>query len=163
MNKFEFMYKRLKGLYWPFVKYGVAFLLFHNTFYTLGIYTSTFGWNGKTNFLYGWTDIFARLADIIAFRGGGENLLGAFWFLPVLFFSSVGAMLYFWVSKKIIKKSLYACVVGVGFFLFLAAVLSKLDLSVWEINKRTMFAGALYLIGFMLHKYFERIMQPFFL
>lgn len=41
-----FINKRLKGLYVPFVKWSLLFLLLHNIFYWLNIYNGEYGFNG---------------------------------------------------------------------------------------------------------------------
>ena len=38
-----FVKKRVKGLYWPFVKWAVFFLIIHNWMFDLGILNETFG------------------------------------------------------------------------------------------------------------------------
>ena len=157
-NKSLFIFKRIRGLYLPFFKYGTVFLLLHNTLYTLGIYTSKYGWMDKTNFLYGWSDIFSRFINIIAFRGGGENLLGAFWFLPVLFVASILAMFYLFFIHRFCDKIVYMKFGGVILFLLLAFLFSKVNQSIWEFNRRTFLAVSIYLLGFIMKKYSEKIL-----
>ena len=38
-----FVKKRVKGLYWPFVKWAIFFLIIHNWMFDLGILNETFG------------------------------------------------------------------------------------------------------------------------
>lgn len=38
-----FAWHKVKGLYFPFVKYGLLFLLLHNVFYHLNIYNGQYG------------------------------------------------------------------------------------------------------------------------
>ena len=157
-NKSLFIFKRIRGLYVPFVKYGLMFLLLHNSLYTLGIYTSKYGWMGETNVLYGWSDIFSRFINIIVFRGGGENLLGAFWFLPVLFVASILAMFYLFFIHQLSDKMVCMKWGGVILFILLAFLFSKVNLSVWEFNRRSFLAVSIYLLGFIMKNYSEKIL-----
>ena len=47
---------------------------------------------------------------------------------------------------------------GVILFVMLATLLSKFNVSVWEFNKRTFLAASIYLLGFMMRKYSEKIL-----
>ena len=42
-DEMTFIKKRAKGLYWPFVKWAVFFLIIHNWMFDLGILNETFG------------------------------------------------------------------------------------------------------------------------
>lgn len=41
-----FAWKRIKGLYCPFVKYGLIFVLLHNFLFSVNIYNGQFGYLG---------------------------------------------------------------------------------------------------------------------
>ena len=45
-EKKTFLCKRIKGLYWPYAKWGIVFVLLHNFFYSVGIYNDTSEFNG---------------------------------------------------------------------------------------------------------------------
>lgn len=76
-NFWEFVVKKLKSLFVPFIGYTMLYLMFRNVFIDMGI------WNGKK---YDFEDWIISLTNMITFHGVGE-FLAAFWFLPVLFFS----------------------------------------------------------------------------
>ena len=48
----KYFKKKVKGLYLPFLKFSLAFLLLHNIFYTLGILNSDYGYNGMGSEAY---------------------------------------------------------------------------------------------------------------
>ena len=76
-----FYIKRIKGLYIPYVKWSLVFLVLHNVCFHLNLYNGQYGFRGATSELYTWTD-FAKKAFNIIFRlTDNEQLLGAFWFL----------------------------------------------------------------------------------
>ena len=49
---YKFVCKRLKGLYWPFVKWNMIFLMLHNTFFSLHLYSSVYGFHGVGSKIY---------------------------------------------------------------------------------------------------------------
>ena len=48
--------KRVTGIYWPYLKWSLLFLLLHNVFYYLNIYSNEYGFHGRTSVLYTATD-----------------------------------------------------------------------------------------------------------
>lgn len=84
-----FYIKRIKGLYIPFVKWSLIFLVLHNICFHLNLYNGQYGFRGATSELYTWTD-FAKKAFNIIFRlTDNEQLLGAFWFIRALFIAAL--------------------------------------------------------------------------
>lgn len=94
-DKSSFLLKRIKGLYLPFIKWQILFLLVHNTFFTLNIYSVT-----TDDVLYNWQDVFNNLQRIICFDTT-EKLAGTLWFLPVLFFASLFSFIVIWIISCI--------------------------------------------------------------
>lgn len=66
----EYIKKKLKSLYLPFVKYEMIFLALHNFFTFIGFY----------NNYYSLKDTAFQVAKIVTL-GGGEQLAGPLWFL----------------------------------------------------------------------------------
>ena len=61
-----FVKKRVKGLYWPFVKWAVFFLIIHNWMFDLGILNETFGNEaGGVTHPYSWHQIQQNLWTIV--------------------------------------------------------------------------------------------------
>ena len=69
-----YIWKRIKTLYFPFVKYGLLFLLLHNFFSMLGLYKDYLTIR----------EMLKEGLSIFEFFGF-EPLLGVFWFLKSLF------------------------------------------------------------------------------
>src|ERR1035437_9841926 len=103
-DKIGYIWKKIKGLYFPFVKYSIIFLLLHNLFYNLHIYNNVYGFNGTVSKLYGINDFVYNLKMICLHFSEPEMLLGALWFLESLFISSVFFLIIFWGAKLISKK-----------------------------------------------------------
>ena len=74
----RFAIKRFKGLYWPFVKWGIFFLLFHNIFCAWNLYDSSYIYN------YNSSEFFHRFKSLLLTMTGQEQLLDPFWFLKQL-------------------------------------------------------------------------------
>lgn len=84
-----FCIKRIKGLYLPFVKWSLLFLVLHNVCYHLNIYNGQYGFEGKTSELYTWADFGKHAIHIITRMSDNEQLLGAFWFVRALFIAAL--------------------------------------------------------------------------
>lgn len=101
----SFVMHRIKGLYLPFVRWSVFFLILHNLLFTCGILSEQpqFG-NATMGVLhpYNWTQWSQHLWSIV-FNMSGYNsfLCGTFWFFRALFVAS----LLFLVLFKVIRKS----------------------------------------------------------
>lgn len=104
----EFVFKRFIGLYKPFVKWGLIFLLLHNIFFHLNIYNGEYGFHGVVSELYTWKDFSFSALHILTRMTDNEQLLGGFWFLRSLL---VGSILGFFVIKNIHSK-----IFGGGFY-----------------------------------------------
>lgn len=84
-----FARRRLKGLYFPYVCWGILFLLLHNLFMHLNIYNELYGYAGVVSHHYNWNDIGHRAINIVTKMSDIELLLGGFWFLKSLFVASI--------------------------------------------------------------------------
>ncbi len=84
-----FVMRRIRGLYYPYVKYSLLFLLFHNLFFNLNIYNGEYGFNGQVSELYTLKDFLIKGVNIVSRMTGQEQLLGGFWFLKQLLLASI--------------------------------------------------------------------------
>ena len=91
-NKKLFVKKKIDGLWKPYVKWGLFFVLIHNILHTFGLYSA---FHGPEPTQYSLGGIFYNCAQILLLRGG-DQLIGGFWFIPVLFRSAICAMLTLW-------------------------------------------------------------------
>lgn len=73
-----FVKRRFKRLWWPFVKWSVAFLFLHNILTSLHIYNNS----------YTLTDMVYKLIHIVTITGS-KQLLGGYCFLKELLYASV--------------------------------------------------------------------------
>lgn len=98
----DFLIKKIKTLYLPFVKYYVLFILISRFLHQFRI--------TKFDYTSG-IDILQAIFLACRFRVGAMDLLGHFWFLPVLFFISV---LVFLSVKLVERYSLSSAYVLIG-------------------------------------------------
>lgn len=138
----QFAVKRFRGLYWPFVKWGVLFLLFHNLFCTWKIY------DPRTIDRYSLLDHLNRLKSLIFTMTGQDQLIDPFWFLKQLLLSSLLICIATFLLQKIKYKDIVLC-----FFFILMAIVSKFfkwglpilwDLSIIFLSTTFVFMGYLY-------------------
>lgn len=143
-NSKQFVIKRIKGIYIPFVKYGLIFLLFHNVFYMLNIYSGEYGFNGSVSHLYDLREYVKKAVSVICMRRS-EQLLGGYWFLHTLFFGS----LIFFILKKLLNKFEY---IAGGVSLLFAVLLLLFTIKIPMIGYKEFMAAFFIWAGFMYKK-----------
>ena len=83
-----YLKRRIIGLYIPFVKWSLLFLLLHNFFMLLGVYNSFYGYETGSSY-YTLKDTIIKAFLILFTMHDYEELLGGFWFIRALFVSSI--------------------------------------------------------------------------
>lgn len=78
-----FFHKRIKGLYLPYLKWSLLFLVLHNLFFRVNIYNSL-----SNSYYYSTSDFLNQLVKNI-FMTDFELLLRPFWFIKILLFTSI--------------------------------------------------------------------------
>lgn len=96
-SPWQFCSRRFKGLYVPFIKWSLVFLLLHNLWFEIGILNETYGnWTGGVTHPYSMKQFLSRLLSIFySMSGYDEFLAGAFWFFRGLLVSSILFMVLF--------------------------------------------------------------------
>lgn len=153
---FKFLKKRVKGLYIPFVKWSVIFLLLHNLLLAVGIYNTHYGYEGGSQ-SYSVYDIFWRLGMILFTMTGYEELLGGFWFIRSLF---VSCLLIAIVSLILRFSFKYKYALIVFFSLFVTIIMRKCapDIEFFRELSMGSFGVSFYFLGYLLKTY-ERFWQ----
>jgi fucose 4-O-acetylase-like acetyltransferase len=99
----SYVKKKVKGIYVPFVKWSLIFLLLHNVFFNLNIYNDEYGYKGEVSYYYSITDFISHSIQIITKMSGNPQLLGGYWFLETLFVASVGLLVFLIVLNRLEK------------------------------------------------------------
>lgn len=84
----KFLKRRVKGLWWPFVKWNLIFLILHNLMFDLGLYDEAYT-----------SARFLRQAVMTLGLWSPEQMLGGFWFFGGLFFASLISWAVIWFTK----------------------------------------------------------------
>ena len=137
-----FLWKRVKRLYWPYVKYGIVFLLLRNVFFSMHIYDENYGWiNERITIIDG----VKQSAHIILHMGGVDCLLGAFWFLRALFIGTIIA----YCLKCLLKNTFLSGIVC----LLIAILLNHTKWFIPILHPQIFAASFLFLVGYVLVEY----------
>lgn len=110
-----FISKRIKGLYVPFLKWSVFFLLLHNVWFHFDILNEQYGnWTGGVTHPYTLKAALQRLLTMVTGMSGyDEFMAGAFWFFRGLFVASIVFMLLYKLldSRTRFKPEVYVALI----------------------------------------------------
>ncbi len=117
-DKRTFIWRRIKGIYWPFLKWCLLFLALHNVLSSFNIY----------NDYYSLQETLHNALRSVFFLDT-ELLLSGYWFLKDLFIAGIGSMFIFSIihkacnsCKKLKGKELFLIYATIVFFIFLATI-----------------------------------------
>jgi len=144
----SFWWKRVKGLYFKWLKWSIPFIFLHNLFFHLNIYNSLYGYDGTVSTLYTWKDILERLYLAFTSMSPNEELLGGLWFLKSLLIASVIVSSFVFLFKQTrTSKALFLL------FLIISSVVCKyFDIKIPYIGPLDWFlpGTAIYFIGYLM-------------
>lgn len=105
-NEADFVKKRLKGLYIPFLKWSIFFLLIHNWMFSLGILNEKYGnEGGGVTHPYSWHQLQQNIWNCVSEMAGYDVFLtGAFWFFRALLVASILYLIFFKLWKIFFKR-----------------------------------------------------------
>ena len=128
----QWLQGKTRKLYWPYVKYSLLFLLLHNAFYSLHIYSK----------YYSTQDFLFRIPRIIIAMGMHDQLLGGFWFLGALFWGLIIA----YVFLKLFRNN---AVYGIILSLIVSMVMNGTDfhIPIIVVRHHHFFSAAFILAG----------------
>ena len=113
----QYVVRKFKNLYLPYIKWSIIFLLLHNLFCRIGFYDNSLSWQ----------ELLVNVKCSVRGMWQGERMLGAYWFLISLFWESLLFGLIIWVKHK--TKSGYLDLIAVV-LLFLVGYYAPIDLLV---------------------------------
>lgn len=159
----RYIKKKINGLWVPYVGFNIAYILLHNTFLKLNIYTNNPAFL-KTNLVdsryikliqsMSLTDIGKEVIRAFLFSSGSEQMAGAMWFFNTLFFALTGYMIVQYVLTKLLKESYTEIAQMTIAFVFLMAgfYCQRHGISIHGMDKVLSYYGLVY-FGHILHKY----------
>lgn len=153
----DFIKKRISGLYKPYVKWSLIFLLVHNLFYWLNIYNNEYGFRGHTSHLYTWQEFGYKFIKILTSMSGEEQLLGGYWFLKSLLVCSIIGLFIINMNKNPIIECLL--------LLLLTIILQVFDLHIpyFGIGTKETFSAIFFCIGHSYKKYNIKLHEHFYI
>lgn len=98
----RFVINKVRGIYIPFVKWSLLFLLLHNVFFHLNIYNGVCEFHGEVSQLYDLKAYLFNSVKIVVSMTETEQLLGGYWFLKQLFVGSLISLLFFKYVKNVL-------------------------------------------------------------
>ena len=105
-DKKKFLIKKIKGVYLPYLKWSIIFLILHNVFFYCGIINSQYGSSTRVEHLYTLQQILSKFFKIAFTMSGHEGfLLGAYWFMRALFVGSVLFCFFSWLFSRFLKTN----------------------------------------------------------
>ena len=111
----QYVVRKFKNLYLPYIKWSIIFLLLHNLFCRIGFYDNSLSWQ----------ELLVNVKCSVRGMWQGERMLGAYWFLISLFWESLLFGLIIWIKHK--TKSGYFDLIAVV-LLFLVGYYAPIDL-----------------------------------
>lgn len=101
-----FIVRRIKGLYLPFLRWSVFFLILHNLLFYTGILNETFGNSaGGVTHPYTWHTFSQNLWNIVFNMSGYDTFLcGSYWFFRAFFLASIAFLVLFKIITKVSSK-----------------------------------------------------------
>lgn len=148
----NFLRKRVKGLYLPYVKWSFIFLLLHNLFFYINFYDNQYGYVILSDYTqvpqkpYELKDFVSHGINILTKMEGHEQLLGGYWFMKELF---LGSIIGFIICKYIppimstLKFPIYSIV-----SILLLLLTKGLYVQLFSLNWITFFSAFYYCVGY---------------
>lgn len=144
-----FLWRRIKGLYWPLVKYNILFIALHNVLCSIHIYPESLRWGEHV-----YSGILGNSIKIATHLQYSEPLLGGFWFLRELFLGSVLAYFAMRLTGKY-RKYAFSPLVIIG------VLFRHFDIDIFPhhiaINFMVFYAAAFVAFGYTMKGVFKKI------
>ena len=155
----EFIVRRIKRLYIPFIKWGIVLLLLHNWFFPIGFLSEIYGnAEGGVTHPYDWLQSAQHLWSMVFNMSGYDPFLaGAFWFFRSLLLANIAFLLLLKASRKFsfLKSSILQTTSVVALAFLLALWQSGMGLHITGVAQggyRELMGIVLMGIGFLLRQ-----------
>lgn len=152
-----FALRKIKNIYWPYLKWCFIFLLLHNVFYSIGVLNSSYGADGTVSHFYNIKEFVANAFNFTFRMTSYEGyLLGAYWFVRSLLWGCLLLCFCSVLMSKITKLKERNCILTVAaVFGIFGGALSGLNILIpfWpQGGYREMMAVFFLGMGYMLRK-----------
>ena len=145
--------KKLKGLYLPWLKYNLLFILLHNVLFRVYVYNVDYGYSDQFVTAFGAKDYLVHIIKTALMLDKPELMVVGYWFLQVLFLS----FLLLYAMRLIVKRPWIMFMSFVVLYIF-ALVLKGYVGFKWIFIK--IIAADIYLVtGMLIRNYWEKIIK----
>lgn len=110
----NFIVGKIKTVYFPYLKYSLLFLLLHNVFYKLHIYSDE---------VYSFHDFISRSVRLAVGMGMHDQLLGGYWFMGNLFWGLI-------LAYTLLKLFRNNATIGILISLFISMLMNSFNIHV---------------------------------
>lgn len=141
-----FILHRIKGLYFPFIKWSLIFLALHNVFFYLNIYNGSYGFQGQVSYLYAWQDFAKDALYIVTKMTNNSQLLGGYWFLREMFWGTIMSLFL----MKYIRSTCWCLCIMLS--LTIVSDIFNLHVPYWGIGGLAFFSAAFFITGHLSYK-----------
>lgn len=151
----EYLRKKVKALWWPFVKWSVFFLIIHNLLFYIYFEQEFFSCKEIIKQVF-----------LIPFMYGNDPLIGGFWFLNNLFYSIVivVALSLFFLRIHMSEKQIAITITSLSVFGLIIAqfIYNNLGVNIFSHVVGLLCSLACYALGYMFSVtgIFEKVMKP---
>jgi len=153
----ELIFRRIKSLWVPFFKWAIPFIIFHNFFFVIHVYSPQVTFRGHSIPHYSILTMAKKIATLFLFKAS-EQLLGAFWFLQCLFFTVAIFLSLSWLLNKLSLSRLLPLFTVALFFVGNSMFSFNIHFPLVPYDVRLFFVATfLYHIGFLYRKYEKSI------
>lgn len=148
----KYIRRKIKSIYVPYILFYIVFIIIHNILFELGIYSEVELYSGKSIVKYNLRGVLIAFAKALAFLGQ-EPMLGAMWFMCLLFIVSIAFnLISCFCEKYFYNKEWIRCVIILLIFIMFS-VLTKLGVNIPRINNSMTMIFIFYL-GYIFKKLF---------
>lgn len=151
-NPINLIKKRFVSLYKPYLIFELIYLLLHNFFFKINIYSTQFGVPDRMIAPYNMHEFIKAFLAILVFAGR-EPMAGVFWFFASLFFVNIGFCLisyfvnkFFTKDREIIRLSIIVAL------LIISNLTTKYGLNIPRFSPALTMVSVYYM-GYMLKRY----------
>ena len=161
-----YIWRKVKTLWWVYVKYVIIFILLHNIFCSLYLLDSHY-WS---QYPYTNEQIVRELMGVFVHMENHELLLGQFWFVKSLFIASLIAFSFLYIVNRVEKKYnlsirqktfCFSVLIMGGAFFTMTLNYMKLSFTSFNISPREFLAALFIIIGYSMKELKVRLFPCF--
>lgn len=133
MKPYSFIKNKAKRLYLPLLYIYIPATLLHNILIDIGVYDLTIKYGGSCVMRLEGLNFFFQIVKTILFAGH-EPIVGAMWFVYVLFLALIWISISYYIASKITNKSVDSTRRTASIIILAGAIASSFMINIWGIE-----------------------------